>query len=386
MRRHSWSLWAGITQTTQDGVPVWETWYPRDLALDPQEQTPRSFASRRTLEAPRQVQSADAREGSCRQALLSSILFNDPAYQHIRSLRYYDLDTYRRLLKEFDAAGTPPEERRIKPFPRNAIAVLTAWWHIKQSGLTALPVWDLEPTRPLAWGKGSADPSKRLLGNYPYTWKRFVAVDPGPRPVGPDESADVDFTYVDQSDRATKTVRKPGCRVVSINRFYRIEIRGAAVLKAAREALGDGVAEGDYAVLVGMHTATKELPEWVWSTFWWHDFPNDGRYAQGRPDAVTGVWRNYLMNAVYDFILPREYDGTPTAAFNPYIESHFANGPASNCMACHQRVAYPMKAALDGVQLFLPVTRGKLPPDGPYFADKVQLDYVWPLYLPGYEP
>jgi len=131
-------------------------------------------------------------------------------------------------------------------------------------------------------------------------------------------------------------------------------------------------------VLVCVHVTTKEIPEWVWATFWWHDRPNDGPFAADRPAAVTGVWRNFRMNTAYSMDTPREYDGTPHSCFNPWLEARFANGVASNCMTCHQRATWPMPTPPAGVsQPFLPVTRGAMPPDDPFFQGRTKLDFLW---------
>jgi hypothetical protein len=133
---------------------------------------------------------------------------------------------------------------------------------------------------------------------------------------------------------------------------------------------------GDYAVLIGMHLTTKEIPDWVWGTFWWHDRPNDGPFAANRPASVAGVWRNYLMDVAYSMETPREYDGTPDAVFNPYLEAGFPDGLASNCMTCHQRAVWP-----SGPGDFLPVTRGARPANDPVFRNSTKLDFLWSISL-----
>jgi hypothetical protein len=88
---------------------------------------------------------------------------------------------------------------------------------------------------------------------------------------------------------------------------------------------------------------------------------------------VTGVWRNYLMDVAYSEDTPREYDGTPNSAFNPWLEARFQRGMASNCMTCHHRAVWtPVR--------FLPVTRGRPQANDPAFAnDKMNLDFLWSL-------
>jgi hypothetical protein len=59
---------------------------------------------------------------------------------------------------------------------------------------------------------------------------------------------------------------------------------------------------------------------------------------------------------------------------NPWLEARFPNGVRSNCLACHRRAAF-------GATDYLPVTRGDLSLDDPYFAGKVATDFVWSLAL-----
>ena len=74
--------------------------------------------------------------------------------------------------------------------------------------------------------------------------------------------------------------------------------------------------------------------------------PDLGIYADDRPGPaiLKGVWRNYLMNVAYDMDKPREPDGRPHIAYNPYLEGPLLNGLQSNCMSCHRRATWPVPA------------------------------------------
>jgi hypothetical protein len=129
---------------------------------------------------------------------------------------------------------------------------------------------------------------------------------------------------------------------------------------------------GDHVALVALHYTTKEIPDWVWATFWWHDQPDHGPFAADRTAYVSGVWRNYLMDVAYSMDTPREFDGTPNSCYNPWLEARFQNGMQSNCMTCHQRAVWPP-------QSFLPITRGSLAPDDPFFKDVTKADFLWSI-------
>jgi hypothetical protein len=113
----------------------------------------------------------------------------------------------------------------------------------------------------------------------------------------------------------------------------------------------------------------------VWASFWWHDDPEAAPYGADRPKTVVSMFRHYRMNVAYDGDTPREPDGGPHVAFNPYLEAVFNFGPKSNCIACHQ------SAVLDteGPGPVIPVMRGQLSKQDPSFASKVRLDFLWSL-------
>jgi hypothetical protein len=60
------------------------------------------------------------------------------------------------------------------------------------------------------------------------------------------------------------------------------------------------------------------------------------------------------------------------ACMNPWLEARFQNGLHSNCVACHRR-------AVIGAIDYLPVTRGRLRDDDPYFTGHVATDFVWSI-------
>jgi len=89
-----------------------------------------------------------------------------------------------------------------------------------------------------------------------------------------------------------------------------------------------------------MHVTTKEIPDWVWATYWWHDRPDDGRFGDGRPATLAGAAGHYLMDVAYSAETPRQPDGSPPACMNPWLEARFPGGLSSNCLTCHQRAAF----------------------------------------------
>jgi hypothetical protein len=339
LRRHGWWLWAGINQETAGGGPVWETWFPAEFVFRAEETTEVAGAllMQRKFEVPRQIRPDPdkAQPEISGQSALSFVLFNQEALDHTRDEKLFLRETLTNINQGFPV-GTPLPERKIADFPAKAVVLKLVWMVVKQEGLTEQPIWDFEPTR--AFNQS----------NSPNTWKRTVLIDPSRDVIPENEIQD-------------------GKHVVSMSRFYHFPLDTEALVSSA-----EGAELGDHAVLVGMHVTTKEIDEWVWSTYWWHDRPQQGPYAADRLDAVPGVWRNYLMDVAYDMTTPREFDGTANACMNPWLEARFELGMGSNCMTCHQRSTWPQTS-------FLPVTRGGIAPDNPFFENRTKVDFLWSI-------
>ena len=166
-------------------------------------------------------------------------------------------------------------------------------------------------------------------------------------------------------------------------------VNGQPFLAAVAQAsFGRPLAVGDFAVLVALHATTKEIDDWVWATYWWHDKPSDGPFAQNRVGSISGVWRNYLMDVSYDLNLPTEKDGGPHVTFDPWLEARFADGGhggggvVSNCMNCHNRASWPRRTAdtCPSRRCFLPVYRGNPDFEDPAYAPgRLRTDFLWSI-------
>ena len=105
--------------------------------------------------------------------------------------------------------------------------------------------------------------------------------------------------------------------------------------------------------LPALHVMTKELDHWLWITLWWSPQP-DSDFGADRPAAIGGVWRNYKMCVVSNYLEgdpdPRggfsgtlgdalaavsSGPGAPSWCSNPYLELGAGNA-ATNCIGCHQ--------------------------------------------------
>jgi hypothetical protein len=364
IRRHSWLVFAGITQSAPGGEALWETWWPAEQTFA--SASPQSTGRpQRRFTRPRQLtQPGVASTLAVGASDLSFVLFNAQAHKYIRDNKLFQTETLDALRAggAADIADAPPEAMSIK----------TVWWPVARNQLTPLPVWDNEPTRPIETG------FPQVIGNAPETWKRVVAIDAQRTSIPEGEVATVRFFDPVAADpRRAPKIARPGSRVIPLERLYHFKLTDADIARsrAALDArfnsvLGRPAQAGDFMALVCLHYTTKEIDDWVWATFWWHDRSDDGAFAAGRPTQVSGPWRNYLMDATFSMDTPAEPDVTPKIVFNPWLEAHFPNGVKSNCMTCHQRAVWPGRS-------FLPVTRGSLKLDDPYFNNTTRLDFLW---------
>jgi len=314
MRAHGWAVLGEATRPGADGRPFFAGW--RTLAETFGDGRAAGLGFRRIdqLETGLPV-----RQGAG-APMLMLVQLNEPAYRHIRSQGLFRRATLAAINSGF-APGTAPERRTIAPFPRGALAIKTVWTVVHADRPTAVSVWD---------GAGDAEPA---------AWPRTIMVGPG---------------------------------AVPLSRFHHLPIAAADL--AAIRAIDPSAQAGDQLVLLAVHLTTREIPDWIWATWWWHDRPDEGPFAAGRPAALGGAWRNYLMDVAYSAETPREADGTPNAVFNPYLETS-PGGHASNCMACHQGAVW----TASGPAPFLPVTRGARSPGDPLFRTGTRLDFMWSI-------
>jgi hypothetical protein len=127
---------------------------------------------------------------------------------------------------------------------------------------------------------------------------------------------------------------------------------------------------GDILILVGLHLTTRDIPDWVWATFWWTE---DGRPTSGFGPATKAPppWNRYDMDLTLSMTFPKSFGNISVKRiFNPYLEAALSSGLASNCMTCHSIAAYPI------------YTGDKIFEDGHgspinLFESRVTTDFLW---------
>ena len=323
IRDHAWRQWHDLTGGQR---PAWDGWVRSDIVFSA---APLAATAELAFRPPRPITQGGV-------AITAEPILYDVVLDADAALFVRDRGLARRAAVSA-LAGHVPE------LPTGAAALKRVWFPIRQHGLTAVPVWDEAPVRP------DAD------GNPPSTWARVVAVDPSRATIPDGETAEIAFHG--------RTLR---ARVVPLASFYHRPLATARELRTARAVVGErAVAPGDEVALVALHLTTKEIPEWTWATWWWHDRADAGAFAAGRPAAITGWAASYRMDATLS---------GDTPCMNPWLEARFPGGLASSCASCHQRAAL-------GATEFLPVPTAPTPADDPYFAGKVTTDFLWSLAL-----
>ncbi len=322
IRAHAWQQWQDLTRGPS---PAWNTWVRSDIVFSA---APLAATSEIAFRSPRPITQAGV--PLVTDPLLYEVLLDPDAARFVR-----DRGLGRRA--SFAALGA-----HVPELPVAAAALKLVWVVIHRRGLTAVPVWDDAPAR-LA-----AD------GNPPSTWPRVVAVDPTRTAIPAGETADL--------ARQGHVVR---ARVVPLAAFAHHRLETDAEVRTARAVVGPGVERGDEAALVAVHLTTREIPDWTWATWWWHDRADAGPFADGRPAALAGWAASYRMDATLS---------PDTPCMNPWLEARFPGGVGSSCGSCHQRAAF-------GAHEFLPVPASTTPADDPYFTGKVTTDFMWSIAL-----
>ena len=298
-RRHAWVIIAALSRRVRtETQPEFESWYGEEQV----------FGNEAALLLPRGTRGFFRPSGTIQPSEMSPAqfaetpvitytLYNRASFDHIRRNRLNRIAELERLRNEGAIDGTFPADRSVPTFPERAIVMKTVWWPVAREGLTALPVWDPNANPPLPSGNGYL------------SWKRVVAIDP---------AQPFRVAATEQLDFAAHSFTRP--RRVTVDEFYhvRVDARMAARLmrdpetsRAVSIVLGRHIEAGDYLALIAANVATKEIENWVWVTFWWHDKPSAGPFALDRPTDLVGEWRHYLMQTALDAEKPLAEDAGP---------------------------------------------------------------------------
>ncbi len=392
MRTHAWDLFAGLTGED----PVWNTWYTKcDLNLEKcgSANVESGRGAHRILgsfevpvqnleelslaldSAGQEPPGAAFHSESIQNVLLklaqnfrdhpqfASVLYNKEAANRIQDSCLYPrtADTDKKVSKP--CPRLPAAPGKVPDFSRGSVVLKT--------------VWESVVVGPDSTGK--------LTTWKPDVWSRIQ------------KAGDSDLNRFKVSTVKIDTASRLPCQdrdygdneLVPLSCFYAFQLTQEDIdtlVKAPPDfaAIRDsGVIAGNYVVLVAMHVTTKEIPEWVWATFWWDNHGASDSFTAGRPASIQPKWRHFLMDTTLSGMTPTENDGGPKICFNPYLETGITNGAISNCLQCHDKAAYGPKPEIDPYDLGIlgrdgkTLASGTTYDDSKYFSNRVRTDFLW---------
>lgn len=343
LRERGWRLLVPFARRTE-GLPDPSEWQPR-FGLMPLSEKSGISSSRVALQRAFEQETAPSEPGEL--PLYELTFFNTVAANFIKESGLNVPDTVARLRREL---------RREIEFPRGSVAVKTFWYVVKPGEVINVRVWDWN-----AIGNRTRLPEDLLP-------TRCVAQEP-----------------------------RQGC-LVAQDAFYTLRVQDPSDFTCDD---CPPLEAGDLLILVALHIASKEMPEWLWATFWWRDAdaPSGTFWTCGdaQREAVLGEvglpWSNYSMDVTASFTMakPRPRNqaeaacGFPgeigegeqlRAAYNPFVEAFFENGLKSSCVDCHSRAT----TNREDIRNDVPEVNE---PAGPALRDlegHVRLDYMWSLW------
>jgi hypothetical protein len=397
---HGWGLWTAVTRETGQvyagqRLRVFETWYtPEELvaAADAnpaivRPAMPQRRARLRTLGQFDHERAASSpalpATGAVDDQVIGFIKFDPTAADHIRRQELLSRGALSQLLQ----GGA----RQIPVFPPTALALKTVFQVMASKSLVGgryylLKVWPGPPDTPQAWG--------------PALWPGGVWIDVQGGGAG---QGQIDQAPATDGSTRTDATTYPVSSLIN----HRLTGDEAAIYN--QDHTGADVSAGDFAILVAMHVAGREITRWTWQTFWWTPapdappLPSSAANASLRPAQLQGAPRHYAMAFAYAMLSPDQPNvgganlGLAVYAYNPWLEAHFAPadlpdsvpgyapsgqavgnnyGVQSNCMSCHGRANYnPARLTT------APRYSGSRYVDlhDPQFAGTLQLDFVWSL-------
>ncbi|MBB5337836.1 hypothetical protein [Tunturiibacter gelidoferens] len=394
MRAHAWDLFAGLTGSQ----PIWQTWYSKcDVRLEScneqgQQNNPGVHREVLSFEVPvqlinqlsaistftdRQV-TPNFDSDSLRSALttlainfrkhpqFASVLYNREAANHIKTNCIYDRAANAKTNLPRKCPPMPTAPGKIVPFKRGAIILKTSWERVTPDDHSIGELWTWKPA----------------------LWNRIQKANASQPEVNSFQVSNVRINLASKADCEDRDY--DDAEVVPLKCFYTFrltqeDVTALGAFPPHLTAISDnGVIVGDYLVLVAVHVTTKEIPDWVWATFWWDNHGTTDSRAAGRPSNIMPQWRHFLMDTTLSGTTPLEEDRGPKICFNPYLETSIPNGPISNCLQCHGKAAYGPKSTVQPYDLGILGRDGTALASGSallpnYMDNRVQTDFIWSL-------
>lgn len=286
-----------------------------------------------------------------------SVHFNRAAANHICGKGPYNVFKINTedALNEALGKNSGVRVSSIIAFSNDAMTLKAVWWPVDLDQGSLLPVWDGFTKEEKE--SGVIDPRNPAELSQ---WPRKVMLVPEWE------------VHNDSHSAATLD----DVRRVPLSRIFHVAMKQESwdrepyASALFRSVLGREPDDRSGLALVAFHIASKQRPDWVWATYWWHDKPHSrGLHRDER-------WRYYRADVSVNADRPRERDGSQNICFNPYLEGAMYHGRLSNCLACHQWASYPPPTITAS-------QRGAVDPFNSVFGSRIRTDYVWALGLIG---
>jgi hypothetical protein len=390
MYYHSWGIWMGLTMPSGEtlegqALRVFETWFDKGSIKELIKKQAENGAfkaihvqrGRGQLNVPRQHQHFGTTVPFDDARVVEFVKYSPEAVQYAVENKLFMKSTYENYLKE--------GYKEITGFPNTAVTIKPVLYCLGDKRKVADNLYQVD-----VWPGPNQDSIDAGKGFSPASWNSTIIVNTAEDAVGNGQDT---FTLSDFI-------------------HFKMDSLQAAGLRAATAESPDASADaeaGDYALLVGMHTTSKETKRWVWQTFWWSrtpdtpNFPSLQAIADARPDKLKNsddAAAHYAMAVAYSAVEPAqpinggESVGKSLYAYNPYLEAPFDKGVfakpvkvgsqvnevgmQSNCISCHMMANYsPTKVADNELPNY--IANAYYPLDAPFFAGKLQLDFAWSL-------
>ncbi len=392
MTFHAWRLWAALSSLTPENfrgasAPVFMTWWPQEdtfsaptqsssaraAALGPAIRFSRPHVSTNRFAAasrqPAPAATGTALPGS-NNPVTVTVQYDNDVYVQVQTNQYYSPTVLNNINNGW--GNTPLAIQSIQNFPNTSVALKPTYLFAYANQPTQLQYW--------TGAVNSTTPETPQYG----TWTDWLwVVPPGVNPT----------TFKNQQNDSHE--------VVSVNDFYHFPLTAAdftvsndplngSVVFPNNPMSQSGFAPGDFAILVAMHVASREVPNWTWQTFWWtSDTPQIPAPIKSR---IKAPFDHYQTSVAYSFTQDGYNSPTSlsTLCFNPFLETTEGNsvfvypgqlGIESNRISCHRAAVWPAippSSVPSGSVNPGYVANGVINPADPYlFSGQTKTDFLW---------
>jgi hypothetical protein len=332
MTEHAWALWGAVTNPTLEQfrggpAPVYLTWWPQQDVFAAQSSLSRLAVSTHGIrfDRPHQLNRGGHLAGARTQGdtplpgaqpIAVTVQYNNPIFLQVRTNQYYLTSVLQSINDSWGA--TPLAQQSLEPFPGNSVMTKPTYLFASASAATQLQYWT---------GPANSDaPSVPAYGR----WTDWMWVVP--------PAIDINQFRLTHND---------GHAVVSVNDFFHFPLTAEDF--QPNSILGaSGFQSGDFALLVAMHVASREIDNWTWQTFWWSLTPVT--IPAPIANRIKTPFNHYQVAVGYSFTNDNTESALPTLCYDPYLETAFDNsvfvkpgqlGIESNCMSCHRSATWP---------------------------------------------